>query len=204
MPRHQKQRQQQHPSPPTLRVVEMTASTTTTNNNNSPAAAPFEQQQEQQQPPVKSANEAKTKEEEEEEESSSISLLQNLSRACQYHASHHYNNNNNNNPDDPVLLLEDVPIKCRNDLIKLGTILPKVEQATHHKPTAAGIGHLCSFYQDVLVGGYCPHAPHLFQWGKGGTEGTVHHNIHAIVVRSLSSCCVILLTQILFSRTKNT
>lgn len=104
----------------------------------------------------------------------SMSLLQRLSHACQYHASHHYANNNANgasvlaNPDDA---LDDIPARCRKDLVTLGTILPKVEQATNQQPTAAEIGHLCSFYQDVLVGGYCPHAPHLFTWGKGGTEG---------------------------------
>ena len=128
----------------------------------------------------------------------SMSLLQRLSHACQYHASHHYANNNANgasvlaNPDDA---LDDIPARCRKDLVTLGTILPKVEQATNQQPTAAEIGHLCSFYQDVLVGGYCPHAPHLFNWGKGGTEGMF---MAAVVRRKRIWECHLLIVDFIF------
>jgi hypothetical protein len=45
-------------------------------------------------------------------------------------------------------------------------------------PEASDVAHLCDFYHSVMGGVYCPHAPHLFRWGKGGIDGKTAHEIH--------------------------
>jgi hypothetical protein len=58
----------------------------------------------------------------------------------------------------------------KKDLRLLKELLPKVEAtcSTDAKATDV-VGHLCDFYNDVLTGGFCPHAPNLFRWGGNGT-----------------------------------
>ena len=99
------------------------------------------------------------------------SLLVALSESCRKHgASAHASNHQNR--DGCAAMLDDVPPGCREALTSLRTVLPKVEQAypSHHHhhasttttTTVQDLAHMCDFYNDVLSGGFCPHAPHLF------------------------------------------
>lgn len=72
----------------------------------------------------------------------------------------------------------DIPDRCRTDIQTLRLLLPRVEKSckapkSGHKggPEATDVAHLCDFYYSVIQGTYCPHQPHIFQWGKGGVEG---------------------------------
>lgn len=91
---------------------------------------------------------------------------------------------------------EEAPVYCREALTVLRRVLPKVEHKyrasesssetplvaadeqepgkQHHRqhkgPAVQDVGHICDFYSNVLEGGFCPHAPHLFRSGQEGTE----------------------------------
>jgi hypothetical protein len=72
---------------------------------------------------------------------------------------------------------EEVPRYCQESLQSLRVIVPKVERNYPPRETSATeLHHLCDFYQDVLSGGFCPHAPHLFLLGKGATESKLRES----------------------------
>jgi hypothetical protein len=85
---------------------------------------------------------------------------------------------------------DDVPGYCQEALTALKRILPRVE---HRIPignnvkvssSVSDLGHLCDFYNDVIRGGFCPHALHLFDLGKGAVEGTIlKFEIYSMVVQ---------------------
>ena len=94
---------------------------------------------------------------------------------------------------------EDVLQRCQTDLAALRKILPKVEQKICHTASsnkrnratdpleAAQLSH---FYRDVLCGGYCPHAPGLFQTPEGlpdGGESKYHYYYYVVVDTVVSS-----------------
>jgi hypothetical protein len=97
-----------------------------------------------------------------------------LSDACNKHAAYHQGRNNSVRADEDE---ENLPEKCRNDLQSLRLLLPRVEKSFQPPapgkkgPEAADVAHLCDFYNSVLRGVYCPHAPHLFHWGKEPKDG---------------------------------
>lgn len=62
-----------------------------------------------------------------------------------------------------------VPEYCQQMLESLRKIVPKFERGFQ----GTDAGHLCAFYIQVMEGGFCPHAPHFFDYGLGGTQGTV-------------------------------
>ena len=90
-------------------------------------------------------------------------LLLMLSECCNKHGLTH-------NTDVPH---EEIPERCQRDIDALRKILPKVEcmVAVEEKPHPLDVAQLCHFYQTVMNGGFCPHAPLLFEWGKNGTAG---------------------------------
>jgi hypothetical protein len=110
----------------------------------------------------------------------SSEVLLALSNACNKHAIFHKNSKSHAvaRPDE---VEENLPEKCSKDLASLRSLLPKVEKAfkatTNGQkggPEALDVSHLCAFYHSVLNGAYCPHAPHLFSWGKGAVEGELY------------------------------
>jgi hypothetical protein len=108
------------------------------------------------------------------------SMLLRLSNACKKHQAWH-----KENPDDtfrfPCIHVENTPEKCQRELDILRKVLFKLEQeyqaaATTTVSTSATpehVGHMCDFYRDALAGGFCPHAPHLFQLGRGAMDSTL-------------------------------
>jgi serine/threonine-protein kinase ATR len=92
------------------------------------------------------------------------SLLELLAAACQKHQVCHHNKTESSNCDD------DIPHSCRKDLTLLLELLPRVEATCCKDDSIEVLGHLCDFYNDVISGGFCPHAPNLFRWGKSGAS----------------------------------
>lgn len=84
------------------------------------------------------------------------SLLVQLSVACQKHRVQHHPNGE-----------DDHSSECQKDLKALSVVIPKVEAEYLH---SAEIAHLCDFYNDVINGGFCPHAPKLFRTGIDDCE----------------------------------
>ena len=86
------------------------------------------------------------------------------------HLAHH------NKQRIPVVTPEKIPEFCQRALEKLRCTLPKVEASfrASKSPKPEDVRNLCDFYIQVLEGGFCPNAPHLFELGKGGTESTLY------------------------------
>ena len=124
---------------------------------------------------------------------SSTEILLKMSDACCKHGDYHSKKQPNCRPD-PNNDEANLPQRCLKDIRALRQLLPKVEKtiqpqvdSNEASPRAAKTGrskaiqkegteasdicHLCDFYESVLNGVFCPHAPHLFQWGKGGIDG---------------------------------
>jgi hypothetical protein len=57
---------------------------------------------------------------------------------------------------------------CSDSLTALQQLLPKVEDKCFDSVT--DVLHVCDFYQDCLMGGFCPHAPLLFVELEQGTS----------------------------------
>jgi hypothetical protein len=99
------------------------------------------------------------------------SLLLQLSECCNVHLTFHKSEGN----DDDY---EDNERRCTMALESVRHILPKVERAYRYQPSAskkrgpeaAEVAHLCAFYRDVMLGGYCPKAPGLFQTAQGNPD----------------------------------
>jgi hypothetical protein len=90
-------------------------------------------------------------------------LLEQLAEACQYHRATQHK-------DGAPRLDEEMSLACQKDLKLLTELLPKVEAACCKDVNSMDVvGHLCDFYNDVLRGGFCPHAPCLFRWGNNET-----------------------------------
>jgi len=87
------------------------------------------------------------------------SLLVSLSESCRKHsASAHASNKGL-----CAQTVSEAPQCCQEALSSLRTILPKVEKAySPGKSAVQDVVHMCDFYNDVLSGGFCPNAPHLF------------------------------------------
>lgn len=105
----------------------------------------------------------------------SSNVLLSLSNACNKHATYHQGRRKaSGRIDDDE---ENLPEKCRKDLQDLRKLLPKVEKSFRppargeRGPKAEDVASLCDFYRSALNGGYCPHAPHLFHWGKVPQNG---------------------------------
>lgn len=97
-------------------------------------------------------------------------LLTNLANCCQAHRKHH---ERERVPDYEVEKEEDIPDFCRQALRALSTILPKVERNIRSQTPlkCETLGHLCDFYDQAMQGAFCPHAPHLFNFGTDAAEG---------------------------------
>jgi hypothetical protein len=104
----------------------------------------------------------------------SSDVLLRLSDACNKHATYHKGRKNTGQSEDDE---DNLPERCRSDLQILRNLLPKVEKSFQPPapgkkgPEAEDIAHLCDFYNSVLRGAYCPHAPHLFQRGQSAKDG---------------------------------
>jgi hypothetical protein len=91
-------------------------------------------------------------------------LLEMLAVACQKHkATHHKNQNGAAHFED------EMPQGCKRDLEFLKELIPKVEASYCKDVRSTDVANLCDFYNDVLEGGFCPHAPNLFRWGDSET-----------------------------------
>jgi hypothetical protein len=102
-------------------------------------------------------------------------VLLKLSDACRKHSKFHHNQKASMRADENEA---DIPDRCRTDIQTLRLLLPRVEKSCKAPksgqkggPEATDVAHLCAFYYSVIQGTYCPHQPHIFQWGKGGLEG---------------------------------
>lgn len=101
-------------------------------------------------------------------------LLQQLSESCNKHQSSHKSKSLDNTPLENE---DEVPSFCREALKILRGLLPRVEkhyhaaEPGHQGPTPLDVRHMCDFYCNVISGGFCVHAPHLFRLGKGASEG---------------------------------
>jgi len=93
-------------------------------------------------------------------------FLHKLSDCCAQHAESH-----TPKPVRPLTEHDEMPEKCQKDMSSLCKILPRVEDAVDKNPHPSYIPHLCDFYQSVIQGRFCPHAPLLLEWGKGGFAG---------------------------------
>lgn len=96
-------------------------------------------------------------------------FLMKLSDCCALHAESH-----STRPTRALTEQDEMPEKCQRDIISLSKILPKVEETygIDKEPHPSFLPHLCAFYENVVHGVFCPHAPLLLDWGKRGTEGT--------------------------------
>lgn len=96
-----------------------------------------------------------------------------LADACTKHSAYHQSTKLFARQEEDE---ENLPEKCRKDLFSVRALLPKVEQCfpldQAKQCEASDVAHLCDFYDRVLRGAYCPHAPALFQWGKVPKDGT--------------------------------
>lgn len=99
-----------------------------------------------------------------------IQFLLKLSDCCAAHAE---SSHAAAKPLRPLTERDALPEKCQRDMASLCSILPKVEKTygVEKNPHPALLPHLCDFYQSVVQGRFCPHAPLLLEWGKGGTAG---------------------------------
>jgi hypothetical protein len=99
------------------------------------------------------------------------SLLLQLSECCNVHLKFHKSEDDDEN-------YKDNEKRCAMALDSVRHILPKVERAYRYQPSsnkkrgpeAAEVAHLCAFYRDVMLGGYCPKAPGLFQTAQGNPD----------------------------------
>jgi hypothetical protein len=96
-------------------------------------------------------------------------ILLSLSEACRKHEESRHKNNRT-----WLLANEHIDDLCRTTIDIVFKTLRKVERGYHHtgKSNHQDIAHVCDFYRNVLMGGFCPHAPRLFQNGHQGTEST--------------------------------
>ena len=122
----------------------------------------------------------------------SSSLLLKLATSCAKHkASQHSSSSITSTPALSVSALRHLlhssgdlqttntlPVECTKALTILEKTLPKLERTYRANPAAPSattvehVGHICDFYQDVIRGGFCPHAPHLLlALGQGATQG---------------------------------
>lgn len=114
----------------------------------------------------------------------SSDVLIKLSHSCNAHFNNcHKDRKSVVNFEDEV---ENIPDQCRVDLEKLRNLLPEIEKKfqppAHGErgPDAHDVAHLCDFYNSVMQGNYCPHAPHLFGTGKVLNDGQFirHAKVH--------------------------
>lgn len=95
-------------------------------------------------------------------------FLLKLSDCCAQHAESHPAK-----PLQPLTEQDEIPERCQREMSSLCKILPRVEDtySIDKNPHPSYLTHLCDFYQSVIQGRFCPHAPLLLDWGKNGTEG---------------------------------
>ena len=87
------------------------------------------------------------------------SILVSLSESCRKHSASAHESNKGLF----AATVMEAPQCCQEALASLRTILPKVEKAyPPHNTMVHDLAHMCDFYNDVLSGGFCPNAPHLF------------------------------------------
>ena len=138
-----------------------------------------------------------------EGQQSSTGILLKMSDACCKHGDYHKKQLPNSRAD-PKNNEENLPQRCLKDIRALRQLLPKVEKSIQPQVDTPGwkrkrsrakslketgadasdVSHLCDFYDTVLNGHFCPHAPHLFQWGKGGIDGKARKVGKSIFVTS--------------------
>ena len=96
-------------------------------------------------------------------------FLLRLSECCLDHGATH-----STKPVISTTECDEMPEKCQKDMGALLRILPKVEDAygLEKNPHPSYLPHLCDFYQSVIGRHFCPYAPLLFDWGKGGIAGS--------------------------------
>ena len=89
-------------------------------------------------------------------------LIELLAAACEKHRITHHSVGD-------VRPGESTRTACKRDLRLLKELLPRVELSCCRELNSVEmLGHLCDFYNDVLQGGFCPHAPELFRGGDDG------------------------------------
>lgn len=100
------------------------------------------------------------------------SLLFELSESC---ARHRLRHEKNHIATDSVDEVGGVPAFCQDVINTLRKILPKVEKHYHasRNPKPEDISHICDFYEQVIEGGFCPHAPLIIKQGKHGSDGKI-------------------------------
>ena len=97
-------------------------------------------------------------------------MLLQLSGSCARHRSRHEKGRISAHPND---VEGEVPKFCQDVINTLRKVMPKVEQAyrASTNPRVEDIGHICDFFEQVIEGGFCPHAPHLLRLGKRVNDG---------------------------------
>ena len=97
-------------------------------------------------------------------------FLMKLADCCNLHAE---SSHASSKPMRALTEQDEMPERCQRDIVSLSKILPRVEEtyAIDKEPHVSFLPHLCSFYESVIHGVFCPHAPLLLEWGKGGKQG---------------------------------
>jgi hypothetical protein len=103
-------------------------------------------------------------------------LLVSLAESCKRHATTAHSSSDPTTTTTTIANDDDVTTTtttttseyyCRDSLETLQQLLPKVEDKCFY--SVSDVLHLCDFYQDCIVGGFCPHAPLLFMRMEQGT-----------------------------------
>eukprot|EP00980_Cylindrotheca_fusiformis_P025542 scaffold14008_cov124-Cylindrotheca_fusiformis.AAC.10 len=117
-------------------------------------------------------------------------VFKKLADACNKHSAYHQTAKSFARLDEDE---DNLPEKCRKDLVSVRALLPKVEKCfplgQAKQCDASDVVHLCDFYERVLLGVYCPHAPALLQWGKVpnvGKKGPSFPFLHCLLAASQS------------------
>lgn len=100
-------------------------------------------------------------------------FLMKLADCCNVHAK---SSHASSKPTRALTEQDEMPEMCKRDIASLSKILPRVEEtyAIDKEPHVSFLPHLCSFYESVIHGVFCPHAPLLLEWGKEENKVCIH------------------------------
>jgi hypothetical protein len=89
---------------------------------------------------------------------------------------------------------ENMSTFCQESIKTLKKIVPKLERQYHAStnPQAEDIGHICDFYEQLIEGDFCPHAPDALRLENGPMNGTLKASIFYLDCRFSCSCYTVL------------
>jgi hypothetical protein len=99
------------------------------------------------------------------------SLLVQISESCARHRLRHEKQQSHHGAGE-----ENMSTFCQESIKTLRKIVPKIERQYHAStnPQAEDIGHICDFYEQLIEGDFCPHAPDALRQENGPLNGTLN------------------------------